>query len=398
MPDNYLTLAQQVAAKQESTSGTAVSLAAADVKLRSFVSSLNFTADLPRFTNDEVAEDIGVAADFVGGLAGRLGVGCAFHGSGAIGTVPSIGIYLEACGCKNQLVKQITIGSISGGDTQFKRGETYSASSDTKTGIIEADITGAGALKYIIVTGSALENTDVVTANGDSATCSGSSTDYAQKYSPLSYGHKTLTLQRATRNSAGTASQDYLMRLRGALGTARIECQALDAMRFLGEFQGAIDYTGNGSLFTGVTYETRTTGQQPKLSNATLQLNGVAIRPSQFTFDLGANVAMDPDPTTTGGATGYDFARILGREPKITVDPFRTPTGTLDDLGFLKSGNTFAVQLVTGTTPDIIEINAPACQLRGWGEQERVGRHVANLELVVTRGTLTDEDWWIYFR
>lgn len=397
MPDNFLTLAQQIAAKQEAVVGTAETLTNANVKLKPFQSAIQFTPDLPRFANDEVADDIGVASDFVGGLAGKLGFGCAFHGAGVLATEPSIGIYLEACGNKKQFVQQITIGSITGGDNIFAAGEIYSAASGTKTGIIEATISGAGSMRYIITTGSALVAADVVTSGGDSATTSGSTTTYAWKYSPLSYAHKTLTIQRGTKNSAGTAAADYLFRLAGALGTGKIEASALDALRFQSEFSGKLNFAGNGTLLSGQTYESLTTALQPKLVSATMQVNGVAVRPSQFSLDFGVDVQMDPDPTTTG-TNGYDFARIVRREPKITLDPYRTPTTVLDDLNLLTTGVTFPFQLILGTTPNLIEINASKCQLIGWGEQDRIGRHVGAFELAVTRSTLLDDDWNIYFR
>lgn len=398
MPDNFLTLAQQIAAKQEAVAGTVETLTAAEVKLRPFVSTIPFSPELARFSNDEVADDIGMAPDFIGGKAGKIGFGCAFHGSGALATKPSLGIYLEACGLKEQQVNTITIGAPSGGDSAFLAGETYSAASGAKTGYIEADISGAGTLKYIILTGTALANTDTVTANGTSATCSGSSSDYAWKYSPLSYGHKTLTIQRGTKNSNGTSAKDFLVRLRGALGTGKIEGVALDALRFLGEFSGPLNFSANGSLFTGVTYETVTLAQQPKLANATIQINSVAVRPSQFSFDLGTTVELDPDPTTTGSTDGYDLARITSRKPKITIDPYRLPSDSLADLTLLSAGTVFPFSMTLGTSPNMIEISAPNCQITSWSEQDRAGRHVASLELSISRGTLTDADYAIYFR
>lgn len=400
MADDLLVLNQQFAAKQEVTPGTAVALAAADVNLKPFQSSLSFAPDYTRFGNDEVAEDIGAAADFVAGKPARLGFGCAFHGSGVLATEPAVMIYLEALGCKKSLVKAAQINAPSGGDAKFLAGESYSAASGTKTGVVDQDITGSGSLRYVPATGGDLVATDVVTANGDSATVQSSPapSTYGWKAQPLSFGHKTLTVQRGTKNAQGTAAKDFLIRLRGALGTGRIECTALDALRLISEFTGVLDFAGNGSLFTGVDYESFTNLLQPKFVNATCQIDAIAVKPSSFTFDFGNAVEMVPDPTTTGGTAGYDYARIANREPKFTIDPLRSPADNLDDIGYLGDGRTFAAQIIVGTTPNIIEISAAKCQIRGWSEQVRAGRHAAALELFVTRTDKPDYDWAIYFR
>jgi hypothetical protein len=393
--DNFQLLQQQLAGKLEAVAGTPETLTAAEVALRPFQSGFTFAPDFQRFANDEVADDRGQAPDFVSGKKGTISFACSFKGSGAVGTEPAIGRYLEACGLQKQTVNSMTVGSQSGGDNSFAAGETYAATGG-KTGIIAAALAGAGTLYYIITAGGALVATDVVVAGGDSATASGSSAVYSLKYSPISAGDKTITIQRGIRNSNATAAQDFLERLKGAMGNAVIDLAALDAYRIKCDLQGVVDARAAGSLFTGQTYEA---SEPPKLINATIQINGVTVRTDSVSFDFGNDVQMDPDPSTGGGTAGYDRARIANRQPKITINPHRMKPATLDDLGIHEAGTLVPVVVSVGTSPNRIEITAPRCQVRGWGQGERAGLEVAQLTCHVCRhATLADWDYSIVFR
>lgn len=393
--DRFLVRAQQIARKIEVTRGVAETLAAADVKLKPFQSELTRAAEPIRFTNDEVSDDIGQAADFVSAVAGVINYGVALKTSGTVGTLAAVDVELRACGQQSRVVNQITIGAISGGDTIFNAGETYSASAGTKTGIIEQTITGAGTLRYYILTGTALVAADVVTSLGDSATTSGTNTLYAVRYNPRSTLHENMTLQAGIKNDAGTASEDRLFRLAGALGNGTIKYAALDAVRIGFEFKGATVFAGAGSMLTGYTYET---SSPPKWINSTCQINGVGVSPSSCEINFGNTVELEPEPTTIGGADGFEYARILSHEPTITIDPYTIPHAILDDLGLLTAGTEVAFQLTTGTTPNIIEFSATKCQIRTNTQAVRAGRETRQITLHINRSLVTDWDHLLYFR
>lgn len=397
MPDNLSTLVQQLAAKIEVTKGTVEALTATEVDLRPF-SDINYEPQYLAHGNDEVADDIGQAGNFIAGSAGRLTFGLNLRTGGVLGGPHALARYFRGCGLREEAVKQITVGTQSGGDSMFKAGETYSATGG-KTGTIEKDISGAGTLRYVVATGGDLIAADVVTANGDSATTSGSTTTYATKYRPRSTGHETLTLQRGVKNSEGTAAQDFLYRLRGAMGNVTFQADALDVFKCLFEFQGVEDFAGAGSLFTGVTYEGGTPTQLPKLHNAAIQINGVTVRPEAFSLALGNQLEMDPDPTATGGGVaGYDFARILRREPVITMAPYRLIPSVLDDLGLHKAGTVFPVTVIAGSTPYMLEFVALKAQVSQSSLGTRAGRETNQLTMVCTRQDIPDEEFALYLR
>lgn len=395
MADKLRILQQQLAAAVETTLGEAVTLTSSHVKLKPFQSEFNYAPDRLRFTNDEVADDIGMAADFTAGAKASIGVGFGLKTGGVVGTAPAAGTFLQGCGLQAEVVNAITIGAPTGGVAAFAAGDVYSAATGTKTGVIEYPISAGGTLRYVVTTGGALAAADVVAVGSVTATASGSNALYATKYRPTSFGLKGLSMRRAIKNSEGTSNKDFVALLRGAMGDGSIELAALDAARFKGTFTGVIVSEGDGALLTGYTYET---GVPPTFANATVQLNGVAVQPDAVSLAFGNSVEMDPDPTTTGGAAGYQAANISSRKPSISIAPYRQIASVLDDLGLYAGGTTFPVVVRFGTTPNLIEIVAPKAQITGWTQGDRAGFETAQLTLSLTRDTLVDHEYAIYFR
>jgi hypothetical protein len=395
MPDNFFTENQQHAIAVETTPGTPIALTGANVKFRHFKSSTPVTSDYKRFSNDQVSEDNATAPDFVSAKVLRIPFGYPLVTSGVVGTDPAATAYLEGLGLKKQTVKQITIGAPSGGDTMFKRGDTWTAPGG-KAGIVATDISGAGAFKYISTAGSDLAAADVITSSGDTATASGTSTPFSVRFTPTSTAQKNVTFQRAIRNSAGTVNEDFLERIRGAMGTAVISANALDALRITGEYTGPQDFAGAGTFLTGVTYDVN---NPPLFKNSDIQINGVLVGPQAVSFDLGNTISLLPEPTTLGGDAGFIATRIPKREPKWTIDPRRMKPSTLDDIGLLGSGAIFPVTWTIGTVAgNIIEISAFSCQMRENTEGEIEGLQSRNLSIFVTRNAIIDGEYYISFR
>lgn len=393
MADNLLVAAAQLSAKLESVSGTAETLTAAEVDLKPDIAGFNFTPQIDMVENRPVSDDLGAGVAYPSGFKGSIAFSVGLKCGGVVGTDPAISRYLKACGFKFQTVLTTSCGAPSPGS--FAAGDTYSATGG-KTGIIEQAYTGAGTLRYIVTAGGALANNDVVTCGANSATCTATQATYAVKASPRSSAFETITIQRGVKNYDGTSAKDYLCKLRGAMGTGTIQADANGFLKFSGEFQGVISSLGDGSLFTGCTYEATL---PPKFQNATFQIGGVTLIPDSVSIDLGNEVVLDPDPTTGGGTSGYLKARITQRNPKITVAPLRVPTTTFDDLGKLQSGATVAFQMILGTTPNLIEIKAPICQIRDLTLGERSGLETSSMTLAcLTDDALPDNDLAIYFR
>jgi len=397
MADHFSTLQQQFALKAEASPGVVETLAVADVQLRP-ATDLSFQPDYGRNEFDEVSDDLAKSQDYVAGLRGGFpSVGLVMKGSGVVGTAPALGRHLRACGLKEEVVRQIAIGSVAGGAGGFVAGDIITTGA--KTVKVDVDTTGT-LLRYIQVSGGDLTDSDVVTASdSDAATCSGSSSAFGVRYTPRSTGHETFTMQSIEKNVNGTSAQDFIYRIKGAMGTARIEATALAALRFVAEYSGCKNFTGAGSFFTGVTYETATPAATPKFLNATIQVGGVTVVPSAFTLDLGNDVVLDPDPSTGGGASGYDYARILGRNPTITIDPRHLKPGDLDIFGKHEAGDVIAFAFTSsGAAGQIIELTAKNLQITALGAGNRANLRTAELTLAIRRAAATDEDFKLYFR
>ena len=393
MADHLLIAAAQLAAKLETTSGTAETLTATEVALKPDISGFTYSPNTEMIDLPQVGEDLGASISYPSGYKGSLAFGVGFKTAGAVGTEPAIGRYLEACGFKLQTVLTTTAGAPS--PSGFAAGETYSATGG-KTGIIDQAYTGAGTLRYIVTSGGALANTNVVTCGSNTATCSATQATYAVKASPRSSGFKTMTIQRGVKNYAGTSAKDYLYRLCGAMGNATITADPNGFLRFAGDFQGVEHFQGDGSLFVGPTFEA---SLPPKFQNSTWQLGGITLVPDTVTIDFGNEVVMDPDPTVGGGANGYLCARVTKRLIKVSTSYLRTPTTTWDDAAKFKAGTTFAWQMICGTTPNMIEFTAPKCQFSDISYGDRSGLETSSISFACVKDdTLADNDFSIYFR
>jgi len=130
--------------------------------------------------------------------------------------------------------------------------------------------------------------------------------------------------------------------------------------------------------------------------SATVQLDATTLKVGDVTFDAGNDLQIDPDPSA---AAGYVFAEVAGRGPTIAISPRRQKPSEFDDLLKLTTETSFAVVLTLGTVSGkIVRIEAPKAQLRAWSAEERVGRRAAALTLHLTRGTVLDTDYAIYFQ
>lgn len=393
--DRYHVLQQQIAAALETVPGTLESLVLGDVKLRPFT-DISFATEFARALNDQVADDLGQARDYVVGKGGRIGFQAELKTSGDLSTAPAIARYLQACGCKLEQIMTATIGAPSGGDNAFAEGETYSATGG-KTGTIDSTISAGGTLRYRPATGGALVDSDVVTVGSDSATVSGASSDAGWRISPTSTSHKTLTMMRAVKYLAGTAAKDRVMKIKGAMGSAVLTFEAQKVPVFRGDFLGVLHSIGLGDLFAGPTYEA---SLPPYFLNSAVQLDGKTVHIESFQLDLGVQTFLDPDPSTNGGTSGYSQVEVLRREPKLTINPYdHDETTGFDAWGFAQSGTPFACLFTVGTSPNQISIKIPKGQIREDSLAARNDREAHGLTIYATRDTtLLDNEWAMYFQ
>lgn len=93
-------------------------------------------------------------------------------------------------------------------------------------------------------------------------------------------------------------------------------------------------------------------------------------------------------------STGFDFCAIVGRLPKLTIDPEWLTVADFDAITGLASDHVYNFttgQCVGEGTDNNIQIDIPKAQLIGVSRQERGGAAVMALELLCTRTTGDDE-------
>ena len=393
MPEYFLRKSQ-LAGALETTPGTIIDpITEAHVKLKPLSDGFSYESTPMRFENQEVADDIGASADVVTAVQGTMSIPLTLKNSGVAGTAPAVGIYLQACGLKEEQVREVAYDNLA---VAFVYGETF-VSGGTEGIVDKAISAGTGTLRYILTTGDPLEDADSVVgdiagrcdANGDTAAL-------GWKYSPTTTDQKTITLQRGVANTDATPSKDWIQVLKGAMGTFTIDAEALNAARINFSFQGCEASAGLGAVETGMTFESVATADLPKFINATVTVNDITVRPTSVSFDMGNEIILEPDPSSSGGTDGYDFARVSARAPQITLDP-RT-IDLLDDHALLRSGDVIAFDLKFGGVGQTIQIITTSAQVRDVSFGDRSGFQTSDKTLAITRhATLTDEDFRIYF-
>jgi hypothetical protein len=100
----------------------------------------------------------------------------------------------------------------------------------------------------------------------------------------------------------------------------------------------------------------------PRWANAAgFSIGGTAFNVGSCEFDMGNNVILLPSPN---GTSGYAYAWIPNRDPRIRVDLTGLDFGTRNDIAIYLASTQAQIILTLGTTTNnIITITAPACEL-----------------------------------
>lgn len=395
---------QQLAAKIEASSGVVEALAGADVTVRAFTDDFSFSPDFDILENPEASATLGQKPQCVVGKKGTINFGSFFRGHATPGMASPWDVYLRAAGCFGQVVQAYAagIGAIGGGGDGFAlAGDTFTfgAVGNENTGTVVVDYAGDGT-PFIYTSAAAMTAADNVVFDDTDTGVAAAGTNnasYGYKYNPRSTGIEAATIQRAVKNALGTTNEDYLYRLRGAAGNFTVEYNALDALRFRGEYQGVKDFLGDGAFLSPESIVESVCSNLVKFVGATIMLDGETVKPNTVAFSTGNEIALDPDPTDVDS---YDFARIVARAPEITLDPFRTQVNNgFDDWGKFEAGSNIPFVLKVGSVAGVIvELYAQNAQIVANDLGERSRRETAGLTLRINEGDWADHDWFFLFR
>jgi len=258
---------------------------------------------------------------------------------GDVQTNLDYGWALEACSCKLLGAMRIPIGAIT--VSSFQRNETITGGVSGATGrVLKAEVNGAAYLYFEPTSATPFDGSEEVTGgtSGAKATMTDDPAVYGYHVKPVSENQEMATL---------ALQQDgFEFKARSAMGNFTLEAQANRAGFLDFAFQGPRQSIGDVAMLD----VTRDNEDPPILKNAELTLGG-SFTPvfKNFAMDCGNEVILRENGNATGD-TGYETARIVARESKVTINCEHELAATYDFFGTLDAGTKTSLSLHLGGT------------------------------------------------
>lgn len=362
MTGGLLRRQRQVAAKVETTEGTAISLAAADANC--LVYDPTVVDDVPMFKRNPARASLSPLIDIPGLRTRKISFKCEIKGSGAIGTAPSYGKLLKACGMAEFAVSKLTIGTITSGP--FQDGETVTGGTSAATGIvIKQTATGVTTLLIRSISGTFSVGSETITGSRSGATASESGGATATQ----GFAYVTNSVDTNVPSLTIGSYEDGKRKLAsGCRGNVKINLKDGEPGFLTFDFMGVLSATADVALLTGITYES--TVPEPYLSAGLVDGSFSPIF-SAVDIDLGNAIAMRLNANLTPGQLS---ALITDREPTGTIDPEAELIGTKDFVAdwLAKTVNYFETT-IGSASGNKVTIIAPAMQIESVGDGDRSG-------------------------
>lgn len=233
---------------------------------------------------------------------------------------------------------RVGIGSISGGP--FVRGETITGAGGGTGRLIKGEVDGAAYLYFEPTSVLPILTTEVVTGgtSGATATTSGAPAVYGYHVKPISNNQEAATVE---------LQQDgYAWSSRSSMANLVIEAAANRQGFNNFKFQGPKLTNGDKALTT----VTRDNEDPPIMKDAELTLAGTFTPVFRnFSFDMQNTIALRENGNVDDG-TGFEAARITGRDPKVTINLEHELAATFDFFAKLDAGTKTSLSMRIGTT------------------------------------------------
>jgi len=369
----------QIAVKEESSEGTAESVAAGDAKMELY--DLSYSPGFESFTRDPARTSLSQLDPIVGKQAASISWRTPLVGSGGVTVVPNWDASIRACGFAKSTVSSIAIGAVSGGP--FEPGETITGGTSSGTGRVVGEVrTGASVVPYVVLTGT-LQSGEVLTGgtSGATATSSGApSADQGWEYRPASSSIISVT-------AAGF--EDGLKKvIYGARGNVRLEANVGEPAFLAFDFQGVYGGVTDVALLS-ITYLTPV---PIAFLNVAGSVHGLAAIYTQLSIDMGNTLA---ERESANKSTGILSTKITDRAPTGSINPEMELVADADFYGELLAGTAGRLysELPSSTAGEKITVAAPRVLYTGVGEGDRNSLRVAQLDLsLVTAGVSAGDD------
>jgi hypothetical protein len=336
----------QLAVEKETVPGTAETLAAANVLVRLREGDAP-EVPVEQVDTEEVQEYSSTRPAKPGVARFSAAVSWVLRPSATPASVaPSCGLLFEMGLLKQDAVREISIGVVSGGP--FQDGEPISGSISGATGRVFRPCS-ATPLKYVPVT-STFQNGDLITGatSGASATASGSPSSKGFLYQ-LTDSDFTGGSDSKHHATVEYLRGGYYLKGKGVLGEISMEFRNNLHCICRSSMLGALDAHGDKALYDLPSGYPDDGIVEPRFVSASLVLGAYSptdLVDMNLSIPLGLELREDAQT-----ATGIRFADYLrrGSPPIVTFEPAMMSAATYDIVQKLKDGETFAMSWRLGT-------------------------------------------------
>jgi hypothetical protein len=381
------------------------SLVAANAKALVFNPKIDVDVDMYKRTPARTS--IGALAPLPGKRFGKLAFDMEFKGSGTAGTAPTWGTYLEACGFGKTITTGVAaIGTVNPAPTNTGTGTgaiplITGTFTGTKSGIWRF------TLRSVIANTSASMDAEFFPSDGTAATVS--TVTVTATPGTIGLGLSIANVPTATTGwragdewymTATSSSQvdvtyktissaipcldigyyqdGRLYKLHSCRGNAKLKLENGKPGMWSFDFMGCLAANpSDAALLSSIAFQNVV---PPQFMGVTATL--FSATPQFFTnidIDMGNKVVPRPNAMADSGISSF---RLSDREVTGKIDPEANTIATFDPFSRLFAGTTGNLALTIGSTAgNIVKVTAPNVQLTKYGEGDREGLTVDDLDL-----------------
>jgi hypothetical protein len=449
-----LTRRRQIAAELESVEGTAESLTASSAAV--LVYDPKFKRTVSKNERKPARRSISAMSSIPGIRSLEMTFGVNMMGSGSETSQPKWADFLRACGFRKRIMQKLTMGSLTGGDSTWVRGDevTGNTSSASGTVVYPRSTSGGEGVWVVLDDDSPPFQAEVVTDGTTSGTCSAVASRGA-RYTPDSEWTYTATIGSVSGavavgeiGTGGTSGAKIRVFKALTVSSTEIEYEAIsgtiqnaETVTFESTETGVIGsapaqsrmpsvtmglyddgrlikMTGSrGSVsisakvgepvrleftFQGVdnqdTDEALFSGvsypsnQEPVLLNVGAELDGASVAVDFESVSVDMSNTVSQRPTPNN-ASGIKAFTITDRAPNGSFDPESVLPDAYDWYTKWTSGSTFKLEFMIGTTPgNLLLIEMPTLQTSDHSDEEREMHTVDNISFDLVSSISGDDE------
>ncbi len=368
---------RQLAAKIESVEGVAETLAAQDAKL--LIVDPKFNPDFKLFERNPVRANLSKMGKLTGTRSAGITFQLELRGSGTATVAPEWSKLIEACGFTKNVLRKLTVGTITGG--AFLHGETITQSTTGASGRVVIDTaTGTTSLYFVDLDTGTWDDENGITGQTSGASATPSSVENAGiEWKPLSDDPATVTM--------GLFTDGLKRSVKGARGKVKFSLKSGEPAMMDFEFQGVFADVANADMLSGVLHET---SLPPVFLDAKLTVDDYAAIVSAIELNCDNTLSPRESVNDANGILSY---RITERNFTGSIDPEMVLTDTIDFFDLFANNSARTLDFTVGSqSGNKFRFYIPKLVISDLADEERDGIDVAGLEFdLIANGQGDDE-------